>query len=481
MSLNSSSAFCFLCNRIQFLLIQLGLTIFSFHAFAQSELFLKGTPLTFYDYDKSSFVLIDDSQSFQVYNFELGKFERFDLKFAADTSFQYFRNTFVPISTPDDGTYFVHGGCGVVYHFAGDSLYRHDASFYHRNQFNAYFFEHDNQIFMLGGYGMFTEKNILVQYNKLSRDWLLVPYHNAAPSGFLSPIVHKIDNVLYLLAYKNHGDADFNDAVFTYDLKANSWAQLGKKTEQFLTWLNSDKQDAVFNNNIIRVKNGALVLDVKGNIALRYENPIFATTLKIVQHPDKPEWALLLFERTGAHELIAKVAHKDELFGKLIDTFPIWEPEENVWEPWKSSAFLITITFLLGALLGGFAMHLFWKKRSVKKLTLPDIHELILPKQIENDLLHLFLEAPNHSLEVSRINTLVDEENISTEALKKRRERLLKDFCLSLATIYGTAPNQILQETKHPKDGRVKILELSKTLFINDIKLGKKGDDSSVA
>jgi len=199
MLLNRALAYFFRCNRIHVLLLQLGVLIFNCHAFAQSELVLKGTPLTFYDYNKSSFVLIDDSQSFQVYNFELGKFERFDLKFAADTSFQFIRNYFVPISTPDDGTYFVHAGCGVVYHFAGDSLYRHDASFYHRNQFNAYFFEHDNQIFMLGGYGMFTEKNILVQYNKLSRDWLLVPYQNAAPNGFLSPIVHKIDNMLYLL------------------------------------------------------------------------------------------------------------------------------------------------------------------------------------------------------------------------------------------------------------------------------------------
>lgn len=466
MLLNRALAFFFRCNHIHVLLLQLGVLIFNCHAFAQSELVLKGTPLVFYDYNKSSFVLIDDSQSFQVYNLELGKFERFDLKFAADTSFQFIRNYFVPISTPDDGTYFVHGGCGVVYHFAGDSLYRHDASFYHRNQYEAYFFQHDNQIMMLGGYGMFTEKNILVQYNKLSRDWLLVPYTNDAPSGFIKPIAQKLNNTLYLLDYKRRGDADFNEAVFTYDLKTNSWATVGRKTEQFSACFKSDKQALVFNNNIIRVKNGAMVLDVKTNTAALYENPIFAATYQIVVNPDKPEWVLLLIQRSGELEMIAKVAHKDELFGKLIDTFPIWEPEQNVLEPWKSSAFLITITFLLGALLGGFAMHFFWKKRSVKKLELPDIHELILPKQIENDLLQLFLQAPNQSLEVSRINTLVDEVNITTEALKKRRERLLKEFCCSLATIYNTEPDQILHETKHPKDGRIKILELSKTFFI---------------
>jgi hypothetical protein len=57
----------------------------------------------------------------------------------------------------------------------------------------------------------------------------------------------------------------------------------------------------------------------------------------------------------------------------------------------------------------------------------------------------------------------VDEENISTEALKKRRERLLKEFCLSLATMCNTEPDQILHETKYPKDGRFTILSINKS------------------
>ena len=93
--------------------------------------------------------------------------------------------------------------------------------------------------------------------------------------------------------YKRRGDADFNEAVFTYDLKTNSWATVGQKTEQFSACFKSDKQALVFNNNIIRVKNGAMVVDLKTNTAALYENPIFAATYQIVVNPDKPERGLL--------------------------------------------------------------------------------------------------------------------------------------------------------------------------------------------
>jgi hypothetical protein len=462
----SALTFFFRRNRIHFLLLQLGMLIFSSGIFAQTELVLKGQAFAYYDLSKSRFIVIDDSTSYHAYNEKLAKFERFDLKFVADTTFQFFRNSFFPISTPDDGTYFVHYGCGVVYHFIGDSIYRHDASFFHRNQFMSYYFQHENQIMTLGGYGMFTEKNILVQYNKLSRDWLLVPYKNEAPPGFKDPLVQRIDKLLYLLAYKNHGDADFRDELYTYDLKINAWTKLGRQTERFSQLLNSDKQAVVVSNSMMRVKNGVVSFDVKTNTASFYENPIFATTYQIVENPNNPELVLLIIVRQGAHELIAKVAHKDDLFKKLIDTFPVWELEREAWNPLESKVFLSILALLFGVLLGGISVHLFWRKRSVKKVIQLNIQDIVLPKKIENDLLQLFLASPNHSLEVSSVNALVDEENISTEALKKRRERLLKEFCFSLATIYNTEPDQILHETKHPKDGRIKILELSKALFI---------------
>gem|GEM_PF-1115353 len=463
---NSTLTFFFRRNRIHVLLLQIGMLIFGNGIFAQTELVLKGQALAYYDLAKSRFVVIDDSTSYHTYNEKLAKFERFDLKFVADTTFQFFRNSFFPISTPDDGTYFVHYGCGVVYHFMGDSIYRHDASFFHRNQFMSYYFQHENQIMMLGGYGLFTDKNILVQYNKLSRDWLLVPYKNEAPAGFKQPLVQKMDKRLYLLAYKIEGNDDFCDAVFSYDLETNTWTKLGRKTERFSQLLNSDKQAVVVSNSMMRVKNGVVSFDVKNNTASLYENPIFATTYQIVENPNNPDLVLLIIVRQGAYEQIAKVAHKDDLFKKLIDTFPVWELEREAWNPLESKVFLSILALLFGVLLGGFSVHLFWRKRSVKKVVKLNIQDIILPKKIENDLLQLFLTSPNHSLEVSSVNALVDEENISTEALKKRRERLLKEFCFSLAAMCNTEPDQILHETKHPKDGRIKILELSKTLFI---------------
>ena len=42
---------------------------------------------------------------------------------------------------------------------------------------------------MYGGYGMFTEKNILVHYNQFMREWIHVDYANDGPTALQYPFL----------------------------------------------------------------------------------------------------------------------------------------------------------------------------------------------------------------------------------------------------------------------------------------------------
>lgn len=58
-------------------------------------------------------------------------------------------------------TYLVHVGSGPVLEYRNDSIVRIDNSFLHKNQYDASPFIYKEQICLFGGYGMFTDKNII--------------------------------------------------------------------------------------------------------------------------------------------------------------------------------------------------------------------------------------------------------------------------------------------------------------------------------
>ena len=76
-----------------------------------------------------------------------------------------------------EGTYFVHSGGGAVLFYDGTSLERVDDSFYHQNQYGGKSFVYENQIYLFGGQGLFTAKNILTRYDKQLREWISINQH----------------------------------------------------------------------------------------------------------------------------------------------------------------------------------------------------------------------------------------------------------------------------------------------------------------
>lgn len=172
----------------------------------------------FCDATIKSFVVISNDSSYSIYNEDQTVYESRKLSFHTDSIFQHFLKEFIPVTKTTNGTFFVHKGCGVVYRFINDSIYIHDQSFYHKNQYGGVVFEQHNEIFIYGGYGMFTEKNILVHYNLLMREWMHVEYLNDGPDRLKFPFLINNEASIYRLSgrtkIKNHEKFNHHINVF---------------------------------------------------------------------------------------------------------------------------------------------------------------------------------------------------------------------------------------------------------------------------
>ncbi|MEY3505249.1 MAG: hypothetical protein RL349_1847, partial [Bacteroidota bacterium] len=70
----------------------------------------------------------------------------------------------------------------------------------------------------------------------------------------------------------------------------------------------------------------------------------------------------------------------------------------------------------------------------------------------------------------SALNDLFDEEELSYETLKKRRESFIKALRTKIALLTAVDIDQILYESKHPKDKRMKVINWGAQIELNDTK-----------
>lgn len=423
----------------------------------------------FYDATKQAFVVISNDSTYQLYNEEKHVYETRKLTFATDSTFQHFIHEFIPISTSDKGTFFVHGACGPVYHFIGDSIYRHDQSFYHKNQYGGVLFEYMDEIYMYGGYGMFTEKNILIYYNHLMREWIQIEYANLPPMALKYTFVIQNGERMFTLGGVNRLNVFSDGYVRCFNLTTKSWETLGEISSAFkeqikhyleLSYPRIHGELLVFNTCI-------LLSDITNNkFVIRSIRPT-GSILSIKTHPKNNTLVQVHLERTGRKNYFVQVMSLNELLGETLSTGNIWEEPTKKWlaiKYWQQLS-----AFLIGLLLMWIVLFVNNRKKAKRSNTIRiDFRKIDLQDPQFIAMQKLFLTAPDHTVEVSAINPIVEEEGITPDTIKKRRERLIKEFSTAVAIQTGLAPTEIFLEMRHPKDKRIKLLKLSNKLIASE-------------
>ena len=123
-------------------------------------------------------------------------------------------------------TYLLYPGGGHLFTFEKGAIKRLDLSFPHLNYYDAHFFSHQNTLYLLGGYGLWTTKSDLLRYDFVLKEWKKVNTIGDLPDQGLAQITAvKTKEELYII-YAKHVNTHTQKRQHTkriYSLNLNSF------------------------------------------------------------------------------------------------------------------------------------------------------------------------------------------------------------------------------------------------------------------
>lgn len=449
-------------KRFTYLLLLLS----PFFAFTQKRIDLvHENAFAFYDYQEKAFCVLDDSTFLWKYNVKKEKWEKSPIELQLEMPFERFLSDFIVMSEKGSAVYFVYKGCGVVYAKKGTVIKRNDHSFYHMNQFTGAFFMDNGEPRIYGGYGLFTNKNIVTRYDTTEREWFVMSTGIKQPPVGIKHIVQKNKKSYFIFdGLKGFGRQYLkNKDVWRLDLKTLKWFKIGKLNPniQCKRMEYAFEESQIPQNGFSCFENAIISYDLN---KMRYKKYRFNATglYKNIIHVD------LLF-------LIMKTTSLPSRFivisdASFLNRFDCEEGEIINVESNSFSTFLISVFVLLTLVVLSFIWFrkkrnrlIIWKKEKIKKGVVLESNEF---NQTEIDLLQLLLTHHETGLEISYITDLVNHDQPSIDTLKKRREILLKDLRYKLASKFNIPQEEVLIEKRMETDKRMKLLFLNELVKI---------------
>jgi hypothetical protein len=375
-----------------------------------------------------------------------------------------------------DKTYLVYHGCGVVLEWRNDSIVRIDKSFLHKNQYGAVPFAYNNKLFFWGGYGLFTYKNILTQFNFKTKEWDEVETFGTPPSPRKQAYGIIINNNLYVFSGYEKDEENFiqikdcEPVVYKLHLPTMQWTKLGKFTPK--SDLNSKENitsNFVANNKlyILPLLNYDTTYEIdfihntlttyRGNLKNVYQ-PYFDAITNEVVFINKNTDGFKDFVRTPLNEFLGKQVSQQAFI-----------------LPWYQSVNPSTIIVVILGILLVFIFIFYINKRKShfapfngitfhassamfyyrgKPLDTLDNAELrILDYLVQNKHRFMSLNELNHLYENE-----IQKDNFTT--VVKRREVALANLMAKLIFITNSNENDILMYRRSPNDKRMKEIKL---------------------
>lgn len=365
---------------------------------------------------------------------------------------------------------FVHEGCGPVLEFRKDSLIRLDKSYLHRNQFLGNLFTYQNEIYFLGGYGLFTHKKIVTKFSFENKEWNLVKTNDSNIPTFENCLSKVIGDNLFVFGGSTNESANHN--LYILNLKTKEWNVY--KANVFKNF------ETVTQNQIgiIEEKNGfyfidnykMFYLDLKKNSIKQYKN-------KLVKH-DCPGKFILKDTVYGIFNF-----KTDPRYSYVFEQYPLKKHindkndfiviDQIYYEDHTELYSIISVVFILLVITMYLIIRkkywfisviyktpfiysikngkLFYKGKFVAVLNKYDI--LLLEKQLKHK---------NNYFALSDLNDLFSDSKLqdTMDVLIKRRETKLNGFIKTIAAVSGLSPEKICAFKKNETDKRIKEIQI---------------------
>lgn len=364
---------------------------------------------------------------------------------------------------------FVHEGCGPVLEFRNDSLVRLDKSYLHRNQFWGSLFAYQNEIYILGGYGLFTHKKILTKYSFENREWELVKTNDKNMPTFSNCISIVINDKLFVFGGYTNETANHN--LYILNLKTKEWKVCGSKIFKKFGELQKDKCNLLIEENGFYAMDGISIyyLDFKKNLIKKYKNErikhyygnfIFNDSVHGIFKINEDKNYSFEFEK---YPLKNHVSNKNDFI--VVDQI-YYEDHTELYSSISVIFIFLFITIYLIIRKKYWFLSRFYKTPFIysiknRKLyyegklvsVLNNYDILLLEKQFENK---------NDFFALSDLNDLFSDgkQQDTMDVLIKRRETKLNGFVKTIAAVSGLSSEKIFAFKKNDTDKRIKEIQI---------------------
>ena len=360
-------------------------------------------------------------------------------------------------------TYLLYPGGGMLFKFneSSGAIKRIDRSFAHRNQYSGYFFSHNKNLYLLGGYGFWETKSLLTKFNFSSGEWDYVATKGQAPEGIDRGAFLIKDDKLYAAGFvsRNSNNQKENREDNLYVLNLPKSTSIGESIgSNSYTWEKKGVLNPLLLNAPITALNkdwvykGNLLINIVDDPALYIIDPI-KNTIKTIEND------LLLYKSGGKsimknNEIISTV--RNSATGAVnIAYFDINGIEDlpNIYEEYlyRSSdnfySYLIFGAILLVSII--LFLWLFFSYSSKNFILIDDeilhVKGVLKLSETERSLIALFIIKK--SLANSKIMSLFTEKSKTKDYAVKRKNRTLKSFNNRFSKLYGF-PLFFIQKSK---------------------------------
>lgn len=373
----------------------------------------------------------------------------------------------------NEKTYLVDAGCGPVVHYQNTKFTRIDKSFLHKNQYDAIPFQYKNEIYLWGGYGLFSYKNILTKFNFKTQEWGDVPqnFEKEIPPAQSSITFAKTKDKVYILKgrtydYKNIFNSKYLDElVWEFNLKTNNWKKIRKHNLLKFTKNKIATKNIIFQrkNKTVILNNDLIEIDIEKDRIQMFHQKDYKQILEAVYHESTDK---ISYVYKKSNRQIVGVTEDFEFFkGDLIGEDSFYAPRKIKYELWGS--LILGILVLVG---------IFYKRKRNQ-------HTLIENKIVYNKttdifsfnrkalknlsepkkrMLKILMKNQEAFLPLNALNEAITEDpkNDSYGAIKKRREIFLKELRQEFSLLLAIDRNAVFETQKNSTDRRIKEIRL---------------------
>lgn len=446
---------------------------------SQTDFVFDANHTLFYDEKtKGPVLLINDTILYQGKDFKLKSFTN---GLDADG----FLNDPPYILSIDDKTYFVANGAGPVMVFEEGRFLRNDETFEHRNQHYATPFVYNEDIYLFGGYGLFTHKNIITKYHKNNGGWSQVQtFGDELPTPRFRALSFSSDSLLYVFGgleqdperFRKHKVVD-DGIMWRFDMYDRQWSKEGVYKLELI----GDRGYVKFQTSekLYLLDDYIYEMDIANNSFKTYAFSQWKDIRRIIY--DAKEDKVIYTYRTSKNSDIYRVQAEslESFIGEEMSNVLLFEKQSN---PILLGVGMFTLVIGLGfgavlykrTKVGAEENEIVFDAKedafyyNSNKITNLDENEFLLLKYLVQ---HKNTFVPLHEIN-ELFQTNIDD---SFSVISKRRETTTASLLFKLSALLHVSKETILEEQRNPSDRRLKEIKLKQELFKEKQVKTKKG------